>query len=105
MASHEILGGLVQVYKRGGKHWHCSATLAGRQRRATTKEEGLVEAKQFAEDWYLEMRGKARAGLLINQKTFAQAAEHFLKEYEIITEGERSKKWVEKLPGKNVTAL
>jgi integrase len=95
VASHEILGGLVQVYKRGGKHWHCSATVAGRQRRTTTKEEGLTEAKQFAEDWFLELRGKARAGLLKTEKSFAEAAEQFLKEYEIITEGQRSAKWVE----------
>jgi integrase len=95
VASHEILGGLVQVYKRGGKHWHCSATVAGRQRRTTTKEEGLTEAKQFAEDWFLELRGKARAGLLKTEKSFAEAAEQFLKEYEVITEGQRSAKWVE----------
>jgi integrase len=95
VASHEILGGLVQVYKRGGKHWHCSATVAGRQRRTTTKEEGLTEAKQFAEDWFLDLRGKARAGLLKTEKSFAEAAEQFLKEYEVITEGQRSAKWVE----------
>lgn len=95
MASHEILGGLVQVYKRGGKHWQCSASVAGRQRRTTTKEEGLTEAKQFAEDWFLELRGKARAGLLKTEKSFAEAAEQFLKEYEVITEGQRSPKWVE----------
>jgi len=95
VASHEILGGLVQVYKRGGKHWHCSATVAGRQRRTTTKEEGLTEAKQFAEDWFLELRGKARAGLLKTEKSFAEAAEQFLKEYEVITEGQRSAKWIE----------
>jgi integrase len=96
MASHEILGGLVQVYKRGeGRFWQCSASIAGRQHRSTTKEEGLTEAKQFAEDWYLELRGKARAGLLRTEKTFAQAAEQFLKEYEVITEGQRSRKWVE----------
>jgi hypothetical protein len=33
VASHEILGGLVQVYKRMGKHWHCSASIEGKQRR------------------------------------------------------------------------
>lgn len=95
MASHEILGGLVQVYKRGGRFWHCSASIAGRQYRTTTKEEGLTEAKQFAEDWFLELRGKARAGILKTEKTFAQAADQFLKEYEVITEGQRSVKWVE----------
>jgi integrase len=96
VASHEILGGLVQVYKRGvGRYWQCSASIAGRQHRSTTKEEGLTEAKQFAEDWYLELRGKARAGLLKTEKTFAEAAEQFLREYEVITEGQRSPKWVE----------
>ncbi len=95
MASHEILGGLVQVYKRGGRFWHCSASLDGHQHRTTTKEEGLTEAKQFAEDWYLELRGKARAGLLKTEKTFAEAAEQFLKEYPVITEGHRNPRWVE----------
>lgn len=95
MARHEILGGLVQVYQRGGRHWHCSATVEGQQFRASTKEEGLEQAKEFAEDWYLELRGKARAGLLKREKTVKMAAEQFLKEYEIITEGQRSPRWVE----------
>lgn len=95
MANHEILGGLVQVYKRGGRFWHCSASLKGRQYRTTTKEEGLPLAKQFAEDWFLELRGKSRAGLLKTEKTFAEGADQFLKEYGVITEGQRSPKWVD----------
>src|SRR3977135_277436 len=95
MASHEILGGLVQASQRGGRFWHSSASLNGHQHRTTTKEEGLTEAKQFAEDWYLELRGKARAGLLKTEKTFAEAAEQFLKEYPVITEGHRNPRWVE----------
>jgi hypothetical protein len=64
MARHELLGGLVQVYRRGeGRHWHCSASINGRQYRATTREDDLVLAKQFAEDWYLALRGKSKAGL------------------------------------------
>jgi integrase len=95
VASHEILGGLVQVYKRGGRYWHCSTSIAGKQHRSTTKEEGLTEAKQFAEDWYLELRGKARAGILKKREpTFREAAEIFRAEYEIITEGQRSPKYV-----------
>lgn len=94
MASHEILGGLVQVYKRGGKSWHCSASLKGRQYRASTKEEGLDQAKAFAEDWYLGLRGKLAAGLLKTETTFAEAAKKFEQEYGVITEGERSPKWV-----------
>ena len=93
MARHDILGGLIQVYKRGtGRYWQCSASVAGRQYRTTTKEEGLTEAKQFAEDWSLELRGKARAGILKTEKTFAEAADQFLKEYEVITESQRSVK-------------
>jgi integrase len=98
VASHEILGGLVQVYKRGGsgRFWQCSASFAGRQHRSTTKEEGLTEAKQFAEDWYLELRGKARAGILKKREpTFRQAADLFTEEYEVITQGQRSPKWVQ----------
>jgi integrase len=94
MARHELLGGMVQVYRRGGRKWHCSASVNGQQYRAKTGEDDLVLAKQFAEDWFLGLRGKSQAGLLRNEKTFRQAADQFLKEYEIITEGQRSPKWV-----------
>jgi integrase len=96
MPNHEILGGKVQLYQRGdGRVWQCSATIEGKQRRGTTKQESLALAKEVAEDWYLGLRGKSRAGLLLSEKTFAQVAERFLKEYEVITEGERSKRWTE----------
>ena len=42
-------------------------------------------AKDIAEDWYLGLRGKSRAGELKAGKTFKQAAEQFLHEYEVIT--------------------
>ncbi len=95
MASHEILGGKVNVYRRGGLTWHCSASVKGQQYRASTKETGLEQAKAFAEDWYLGLRGKLAAGLLKTEKTFAEAAKKFEQEYAVITEGERSPKWVE----------
>lgn len=96
MSSHEILGGLVQVYRRGeGRFWQCSASIDGRQFRSTTKEQDLPQAKEFAEDWYLTLRGKARAGILKTEKTFREAARQFEIEYEIITEGQRSPLWVE----------
>ncbi|WP_245306825.1 MULTISPECIES: hypothetical protein [unclassified Rhizobium] len=59
MTSHEILGGKVNVYRRGGPTWHCSASVKGRQYRASTKETRLEQAKAFAEDWYLGLRGQA----------------------------------------------
>jgi hypothetical protein len=95
MTAHKILGGKVSVYKRPtGEHWHCAASVNGKQFRVSTKEVGLPEAKEVAEDWYLSLRAKARAGVLKTEKTFEEAAEQFLKEYEIITEGQRSPAWV-----------
>ena len=98
---HEILGGKVQVYKRGGRFWQCSASVGGRQYRATTKKEELPQAEDFAEDWYLELRGKFKRGDLgklveVNsEKTFADVAERFLREYEVSTEGQRNKTYVD----------
>lgn len=94
MASHEILGGMVHIYRRGAT-WHCSASVKGRQYRVSTKEKELSLAKAFAEDWYLGLRGKSAAGLLKTETTFAEAARKFEQEYTIITDGQRSPKWVE----------
>jgi integrase len=97
MVRHEILGGLVQLYRRGkSRFWQCSASYKGRQFRASTKEDELPQAKQFAADWYLGIRGKVSAGILPlkKEKTFAEAADQFRKEYDVITEGQRSPKWV-----------
>jgi len=94
MTSHEILGGMVHIYRRGAT-WHCSASVKGRQYRTTTREKELSLAKSFAEDWYLGLRGKSAAGLLKSETTFAEAARKFEQEYTVITEGQRSPKWVE----------
>ncbi len=91
MATHTVLGGKVHLYKRDNSRlWQCSTYLAGRNRRVSTKEESLAQAKDFAEDWYLELHGKQRRGEITNEKTFREAAQQYLREYEIITEGERS---------------
>src|SRR5208282_1525656 len=96
MISHAIMGGKVRLYRReNSRFWQCSTYLKGRNYRVTTKEDSFEHAKQIAEDWYLELRGKARAGLLKTEKAFQTAAEQFLKEYGIITEGQRSPRWVE----------
>lgn len=96
MTNHEILNGKVQLYRRGDSRiWQCSASVEGKQRRATTKQEGLALAKDVAEDWYLTLMGKSRAGELLSEKSFKQAAERFLAEYAVITEGERSQRWAE----------
>ena len=96
MATHTIFGGKVHVYKRpNSSYWQCSTYLSGRNRRTSTKQESLELAKEFAEDWYLSLRDKNRSGELLNEKTVRQAATVFEHEYEIITEGQRSPRWVE----------
>ena len=96
MADHTILGGKVHVYKRdNSRYWQCSTFLAGKNRRMSTKQEGLSQAKDFAEDWYLELRGKLNRGEIKSEKTFREAADQFVREYQVITEGNRHPAYVE----------
>jgi integrase len=93
---HTILGGKVHVYKRpNSSSWQCSSYLGRKNRRLSTKEESLSKAKEIAEDWYLQLRGKLRAGEIKTEKTFREASEQYLREYDIITQGQRSKIYVE----------
>ena len=91
-----MFGGKLHLYKRpNSRFWQCSAYLKGKNRRKSTKEKSLARAKDVAEDWYIDLRGRAREGRLKNEKTFREAAERFRREYEVITEGQRSEKYVE----------
>jgi len=93
--THTILGGKVHVYKRpNSSYWQCATYLAARNRRTSTKEDSLSKAKEFAEDWYLQLRGKLRTGEIKTERTFSEASEQYLREYDIITQGERSKIYV-----------
>ena len=88
---HTILGGKVHVYKRpNSSSWQCATYLAGKNRRTTTKEDSLSKAKEFAEDWYLQLRGKLRDGELKSGKLFREAAKLYLREFDIMTQGQRS---------------
>ena len=93
---HTILGGKVYVYKRpNSSRWQCSSFFAGKNRRTSTKEESLSKAKEIAEDWYLQLRGKLCTGELKAEKTFREVSEHFLREYDIMTQGQRNKHYVD----------
>lgn len=54
-----------------------------------------------AEEWYIKMRGEAQAGILdvkdakAQEPTFAESAAQFMKEYSVLTEGQRSPRWVQ----------
>jgi integrase len=96
METHDLMGGRLHVYKReNSRYWQCSTYLAGKNRRMTTKEDSLAHAKEIAEDWYLELRGKARAGQLKSGPTFKHAADRFLLEYEALTVGQRNPRYVQ----------
>src|ERR1700686_1138995 len=93
---YSILGGKVHVYKRrDSSHWQCSSYFAGKNRRTSAKEDSLSKAKEIAEDWYLQLRGKLRNGEIKTEKTFREASDLYLREYDIITQGQRSKVYVE----------
>ena len=95
-ARHSLLDNKVQLYMRpNSPHWQASCSVAGRQKRTTTKEESLARAKDVARDWYLGLLGKYRAGELKEGKTFKEAAVRFLDEYEVITLGQRNARHVE----------
>lgn len=95
MECHTLMGGKLRVYKRPESAvWQCSTFLNGRNWRRSTREESLSLAKEIAEDWYLELRGKARAGILTHGRTFREAAAQFLAEYPVITMGHRSPDYV-----------
>jgi hypothetical protein len=96
MISHEIMAGKVHVYLRDTSPvWQCASSLKGRNHRISTKEEWLNQAKQVAEEWHLRLRGKDKAGILLNEKAFKFATERFTMENGLITDGQRAKKWTE----------
>lgn len=95
-ARHFLMDRKVQLYMREkSPHWQAACSFGGKQRRMTTHEESLSRAKDVAQDWYLGLLGKFRAGELKAGKTFREAADRFIDEFETITKGERSPTYVD----------
>jgi integrase len=98
--THKIMGGKVNIYRRkNSNNWQCSTFLSGRNWRVSTHENSLASAKVFAEDWYLGLRAKVRAGLLPEAtrrqaKRFKEAAAKFLEDAAILTQGQRGPTWL-----------
>src|SRR6202453_4123164 len=90
--NHDLMGGLLHVYKReNSPFWQCATFLNGRNHRVSTKLESLAHAKDFAEDWFLELKGKVRRGEAPGCGVmFNKAADQFLHEFLALTAGERS---------------
>src|SRR2546422_4427227 len=115
---HLILGGKAYLFKRDrSPFWQARTYLNETHHHISTKADYLPLAIQFAEEWYIHLRAKAAAGALglpdrtpttpdpappspnpvptPQEPTFREVADQFLKEYEVITEGQRSKRWVQ----------
>jgi len=120
--SHTFMDGRVHVYKRdNSRYWQCSTYMHGRNHRVSTREESLVLAKDAAKDWYMTLYADARSqrvdsrlALLMRKAgrvaaspdykispkpkketgpSFREAAEKFMGEYRIITQGQRNEAW------------
>ena len=96
MERYAVRGGKVSLYKReDSRFWQCAVFVGGKYRRKSTKEDSLSHAREIAEDWYLELRGKLRIGALSKGgKAFQIAAKQFWLEYPVITEGQRNSIYV-----------
>jgi integrase len=114
--THTLMDGRLHVYRRENtRYWQCSTYLNRRNHRATTKEDNLSAAKEFAKLWYMEryteeQRRRRGAPLfetldaastppeLVDRRkkpkptgpTFNEAAAAFVKETALIVEGERN---------------
>ena len=99
MTTHELFDGRLQIYKRGqSRYWQCAARVGSQRFRETTKEASLERAKDIAEEWYLDLRGKLRNGEIVKkERTFGEAAEGYLKEVRVLAISTRSPKYVELL--------
>jgi integrase len=95
---HFILGDKVQLYRREeSPFWQCLAYIEDNRYRQSTEKADLSQAKSFAEDWYIDLRAKAKAGTLPEmgaKRTFREAAELFMREYTALTQGQVSPRWV-----------
>lgn len=118
------MDGRLHVYRReGSRFWQCSTYMGSRNHRQTTKETSLPLAIEFAKEWYLERmvedrrRRRGGASLILDGPehlppeheavpvdrrkrraatgpTFKDAADAFVKEFGIITLGERNANYV-----------
>ncbi len=122
--THSFMDGKVHLYKRErSRFWQCSTYMDGRNHRASTKAESLTMAKEFAREWYMavymdasrRMQHSRISKLLekfnmapesapsprtsrkanLSGHTFREAAEKFIAEYGIITQGQRNEKVAE----------
>lgn len=99
MAAHTMFDGRLQLYRRkDGGPWHAAARVGKRRFRQSLKEESLERAKDVAEEWYLGLRGKLRAGEIVpSEHTFKDAWEDYIRDARVLASTERSPSYVQNL--------
>jgi len=102
MTTHTMFDGRLQIYRRAPHGpWQAAARVGGQRFRQTTGEDALDRAKDVAEEWYLDLRGKLRSGglepLAPKQKTFSEAAQSYLREVRVLAASVRSATYVKNL--------
>lgn len=80
---HTILGGKVtstsvQIAASGSAQAILLAKIG-----APAPKKRAFKAKEISEDWYLQLRGKLRAGEIKSEKTFHDVSERYLHEYDV----------------------
>tara|TARA_R110002051_G_scaffold269600_1_gene329785 strand:+ start:210 stop:1628 length:1419 start_codon:yes stop_codon:yes gene_type:complete len=91
-----MFDGRLQVYRRAdGKTWQCAARVGGERFRESTRETELARAKDVAEEWYLDLRGRLRNGQITKrEKTFGEAAEDYMRHARVLAATVRSPAYV-----------
>ena len=101
MERYDLLDGRLYVFKRPrSRFWQCGTFLHGKKHRESTKQESFGHAKEFAEQWYFDLRSSAAVAASLATpparpgKTFAEVAPVFTREFQILTQGQRNAKYV-----------
>jgi integrase len=102
MTTHTMFDGRLQIYRRTDHGpWQAAARVGGQRFRQTTGEMALDRAKDVAEEWYLDLRGKLRTGrlepLAPKEKAFGEAAQAYLREVRVLAASVRSPSYVKML--------
>jgi hypothetical protein len=71
--------GKLHVYKRSdSRFWLCRFYADGKYKTSSTKEQTLTKAKNFAMEWYDEIRFNHQHGVPIHDRTFDFVAKEYL---------------------------
>lgn len=101
--THFLFDRRLQVYRRSrSRLWQCAARVKGGGRfRKSSGFESLKDALEWAEDWYIGLRGAAKVGalpeLVKREPTFRQKAEEYFEQVKLLSIGRRTPRYLDSL--------